>query len=173
MSKSICDNCRSCCYLPPCFEDPVHSSWCSNHHFPLVRTKSKKKALDNIPRKTECKDFLSRDVKVINGIPIKVEGMKLDTTWYELIGTDSKEFSDQERRQRWEWWKRLAIEAGETDLVDYWSDHGECRDCIHKDGDWCKLMELPVTINPYLTMKHGIIGFACMGAGYEAPGQKV
>lgn len=169
--QSLCDNCRFCCYLTPSDEDPFYSSWCSCDHFSLVRTKDKNKALDNIPHKSECKDFLSRNVPVKNGVPIH-DDIELETSWYDLLGKDSKEYSDEERKGRWETWKWLARQRGEHDMVDYWSDHGECRDCIHKDGEWCNLMQLPVTINPYLTMKHGMIGFACQGAGYESPEKK-
>lgn len=94
------------------------------------------------------------------------------TSWYDLFGVNRSAMTDKHRRTRWEKWKRIARVEGNEDVVDRWSDHGECGDCIHKDGDWCVLSGLPVTINPILTMDHGMIGMACMGAGYTPKGQQ-
>lgn len=55
-------------------------------------------------------------------------------------------------------------------MVNYWSkDNVEetCSGCIHRDNDWCKYAELPCNINPALTIKEGIIGMACCGAGKQ------
>jgi hypothetical protein len=35
------------------------------------------------------------------------------------------------------------------------------------DKDWCLRAELPCTVNPLLTVKHGMMGMACMGMGYD------
>ena len=50
-------------------------------------------------------------------------------------------------------------------VAEYWQDAEACDGCIHISGDWCRLQELPCTVNPILTMRHGMIGMACMGAG--------
>ena len=92
--------------------------------------------------------------------------VKLKTSWYELFGETDSDYSESERQKRWEIWKKLAENEGEIEVINWWTeDDGACRGCIHKNGDWCNLMGLPITINPYLTMKHGRLGMACMGAG--------
>lgn len=92
--------------------------------------------------------------------------------WEELLGKKQREMPDTLRRERWEKWKQVATEQGEEDTVEYWTSPEACENCIHRDDDWCQLMELPITVNPILTMDHGMIGMACMGAGKELPGQK-
>lgn len=93
--------------------------------------------------------------------------VKLRTSWYDLLGTDCHTYAPAERRARWEKWKKMAHDAGDSEMVEYWSDADGCQGCIHADGDWCSAMELPCSINPLLTMKHGMIGMACGGAGHE------
>lgn len=92
-------------------------------------------------------------------------------TWIDLLGESRESMPDKDRRARWEEWKELARKAGDSELVDYWSkDHIDesCAGCIHRDADWCKLAELPCSINPILTIHDGIIGMACMGMGKQS-----
>lgn len=74
----------------------------------------------------------------------------------------------EERRERWEEWKRLAVEHGKSELLDYWgTPDGVCRGCIHLDKDWCVSAQFPVSVNPIITLRHGIKGIACCGMGYK------
>lgn len=97
-------------------------------------------------------------------------------TWHDLLGEKRESMTDVERRARWEEWKKVTTAVGDKHIVDYWAkDNVEetCSGCVHRDKDWCKLAGLPCNINPILTMKAGIIGMACMGAGKElAPVQQ-
>lgn len=93
----------------------------------------------------------------------------LKSSWYEILGEKREDYSEAVRKKRWITWKKLAIENGDSDLVDNWTDTSSCRDCIHRDNDWCMLEGLPVTVNPILTMKFAEKGMACKGVGYEAP----
>lgn len=94
--------------------------------------------------------------------------VKLKTSWVELFGNKGDATPD-ERRKRWETWKKLA--AKNSEMVEFWSSTEGCHDergtCKHLDCEWCTLAGLPASINPILTMKHGMIGMACMGAGFE------
>lgn len=98
-------------------------------------------------------------------------------SWKDLLGKDENEFTPEARRARWEEWKALC-RAGTTkdqQVVDWWTSHEGCfddgdGDCRHRDGDWCCLMQLPASVNPRLTYNLGMIGMACMGAGYEPKG---
>ncbi len=93
--------------------------------------------------------------------------VRLKTSWHDLLGENGHTFTAPERRSRWERWKTLARQAGEHEMLEYWSSGEGCEGCRHLDGDWCTNMELPCSINPILTMRHGMIGMACAGAGYE------
>jgi hypothetical protein len=92
--------------------------------------------------------------------------IKLDCKWTDLFGPAIPE---NKHRKNWEKWKRIARNAGEQDLVDYWTDDTEaCRGCKHLDRDWCIRAALPCTVNPYLTLRRGLgVGVACMGMGYD------
>jgi hypothetical protein len=92
-----------------------------------------------------------------------VTSCRIETGWLELL--DVKD--DKVCRQRWEEWKRLALAAGEKEMVDLWNDNYACRECKYLDKDWCLREELPCTVNPYLTVKTGMMGMACMGMGYN------
>jgi hypothetical protein len=91
------------------------------------------------------------------------KAVSLKITWLELLDVESPTVC----RQRWEEWKRIALAAREKDLLNIWTDTDACRGCKHLDGDWCIRAELPCTVNPYLTVKHGMMGMACMGMGYD------
>lgn len=97
--------------------------------------------------------------------------VKLKTSWYELLGEKQSDMPDDVRRARWNEWCELAKKKN-PEMYRYWQNSDGCEDggkrCKHQDGDWCLLSQLPTSINPYLTMKHGMIGMACMGAGFEA-----
>lgn len=96
--------------------------------------------------------------------------VKRKTSWVELFGEKGSDMSEDVRRERWEEWKKIAIEAGEQEMVDYWvKDNIEetCSGCIHREEDWCRSYGLPCNVNPILTLRSGIIGMACMGLGKE------
>jgi hypothetical protein len=89
----------------------------------------------------------------------------LKSRWNEIFRQEDPE---DVRRQRWEEWKRIALAAGEKEMVDHWTDTEGCHGCLHKNGDWCENTGLPCTVNPYLTMRQGMgIGMACMGLGFD------
>lgn len=85
----------------------------------------------------------------------------LEIRWHELFGEGKGEISAGKRRARWEEWKSIAP----AEAVEYWTDGSACRDCVHKNADWCSIVELPCTVNPVLTFRHGMIGMACCGTG--------
>jgi hypothetical protein len=98
----------------------------------------------------------------------KKKPIKLKTTWEELF---SKEIPAEERRSRWEIWKQMALKAGDQEMVDYWMDAEGCAGCLNQEKDWCQLQGLPCSINSILTFRLGMIGMACMGAGYDDGGK--
>lgn len=99
--------------------------------------------------------------------------VSLKMTWWELFGEKQVDMPDGQRRKRWERWKELAEQQGGKGprLVEIWTDTSSCHQdggpCKHLCGDWCRYSDLPVTVNPVLTMRHNTIGMACMGIGYE------
>jgi hypothetical protein len=93
-----------------------------------------------------------------------VNTVTLKITWIELFDVEDP----SAYRKRWEDWKRLALDAGEKDQVEFWTDADACRGCKHLDGDWCLRTGLPCSVNPYLTIKKRMgPGMACMGMGYD------
>jgi phospholipid N-methyltransferase len=99
---------------------------------------------------------------------IKETKEELQLSWSDLFGENPDDFTPAERRKRWDDWKRKAIEAGDNDVVEYWSNKEACTGCRHLEPDgWCSSFGLPCTVNPILTIKEGIIGMACMGTGRE------
>ena len=88
----------------------------------------------------------------------------LEISFENLLGINCREITEKDRRIRWATWLRLARLDGKSGAI-YWCDKAECIGCNHLHGSWCKLQGLPCTVNPILTMKTGMIGMACMGAG--------
>lgn len=91
--------------------------------------------------------------------------VKLEDSWVQIFGNNSCDISNSQRRERWEEWKKIALENGANDFVEYWTDSAECEGCVHLDADWCNISQLPCTVNPVLTYRHNMIGMACMGFG--------
>jgi hypothetical protein len=91
------------------------------------------------------------------------KAVALQSSWTKILDVAGPE----ERRQRWEEWKRLALAAGEKGLVDLWTDTEACLGCKHRNRDWCLRTELPCAVNPFLTLKTGMTGMACMGMGRD------
>ena len=84
----------------------------------------------------------------------------LTITFKELFWDDVK---DDERRERWEEWKRIAREEGKHDALEYWTDAPDCKGCIWKDKDWCEYRNLPCTYEPGFSDISGMMGMACEG----------
>lgn len=89
--------------------------------------------------------------------------VSLEIRWPDLF---RREMSPAERHARWEEWKSISFQAGAGEQLSYWTEAGEtCGGCVHRAKDWCDLQGLPCNVNPILTLRHGMIGMACMGAG--------
>jgi hypothetical protein len=90
----------------------------------------------------------------------------LTMSWADLFGPRGT--PPKTRRARWAAWLRLALHGEARDAAFWWArSTEECDGCEHRRGGWCGLMGLPCTINPILTIRHGMIGMACMGGGYK------
>jgi len=93
--------------------------------------------------------------------------VELTSRWFQILGNNRKEIIDDIRRERWEQWKKLALEDGGNETVDFWTDTTACNGCTNLDGDWCNLQGLPCTVNPLLTFSRNMIGMACGGSGRD------
>jgi hypothetical protein len=82
----------------------------------------------------------------------------LESSWGDLLGKSETEMTAKERRDRWDEWCNLAGEH-----AGLWLDTSGCEDCTMLDGAWCLHVGLPCTVSPFLTLKHGMMGMACMG----------
>lgn len=95
--------------------------------------------------------------------------VSLRISWEDLFGKKASDITDQERRNRFSQW----IDLSDEDENPYWTDISGCineetREACHcLDGYWCVMMGLPCTVNPFLTMCHGMLGMACMGCPPE------
>lgn len=92
--------------------------------------------------------------------------VELTGSFEDILGRCDSEIPVAERRNRWAEWLRLARQT-DTGIAKCWSDQSECLGCVHLRGRWCSRMELPCTVNPYLSFRYGMIGMACAGAGKE------
>jgi|GEM_PF-6252029 hypothetical protein len=85
------------------------------------------------------------------------------STFEEIFGDYSNAYTEEERKERWEQWKK----ANSQSTVKYWIDTQACHGCIHLDLDnaWCKDFGLPCTVNPMFGFS--MLGMACGGCGLE------
>jgi hypothetical protein len=92
----------------------------------------------------------------------------LNAAFEDILGKTSATFPESVRRKRWAAWLRAARRAGSggREMAKLWLAH-ECHGCKHQNGAWCDLQGLPCTVNPVLSFRGGMIGMACMGAGFE------
>jgi hypothetical protein len=111
----------------------------------------------------EKEEEAPRPLNFENHTGLQEKKVTLEIGWLDLL--DVKD--DEVCRQRWEEWKHIAIDAGEKEMVGLWTDTEVCRGCKHLEKDWCQKHELPCTFNPFLTVKTGMTGIACMGMGYD------
>lgn len=97
----------------------------------------------------------------------------LETSWADLFGSKAENIDAATRRTRWATWLRLARKAGARDAATYWATgYEDCHSCEHRRGGWCDLQQLPCTVNPILTVRHSVLGMACMGLGYQASNRR-
>lgn len=90
--------------------------------------------------------------------------VQLKISFADLLGNNDSEITEADRRDRWQQW--LALAAKNKYRLDIaWTDTDGCNGCQHLDGNWCSLMRLPCTVNPYLSYNYGMVGMACAGAG--------
>jgi len=77
-------------------------------------------------------------------------------TWNELFKASTA--------KRKAMWKQFKNEH--PNMAEQWSDDEACREdiaCECLSGGWCKYVNLPCGVNPYLTPRTGMTGMACMG----------
>jgi hypothetical protein len=87
-----------------------------------------------------------------------IEGLiKIDKfTWDELLKA-----STSKRKAMWS-----SLKNEHPDMVEWWEDDEACREdvtCGYLSDGWCKYVNLPCGVNPYLTPRTGMTGMACMG----------
>ncbi|HBL74279.1 MAG: hypothetical protein A2W90_18165 [Bacteroidetes bacterium GWF2_42_66] len=94
--------------------------------------------------------------------PLPFDQISKLSSFEQVLGKTSEEYSEQERKLRWQ--KVLSFDR---EVKRIWSDTSECIGCVHLSGSWCNMQGLPCCVNPILSFNHGMIGMACMGLGYE------
>lgn len=108
-------------------------------------------------------------------VPLPYDQILPISSFGQILGFKGSDYSESDRRRRWERWKELTLKDGDPgkDCVDYWCGDNvdeTCEGCVHRRGYWCGLYGLPCNVNPILTINGpGIIGMACMGIGREMP----
>lgn len=101
-----------------------------------------------------------------------MEPVTLQIRWPELFGEKPQDIRPEDRRNRWEEWKKLGMKADAQArrMVKYWSNDNideTCNNCAHKDKDWCTSFGLPCNVNPTLTFYDNLVSMACGGGGFE------
>jgi hypothetical protein len=89
---------------------------------------------------------------------VTTAAVALTSTWAELFPAGA---ADGTHRARWAVWLRLARRKDREQAV-MWARGHECHNCAHRRGGWCVQIGLPCTVNPILTVRHGMIGMACI-----------
>ena len=90
--------------------------------------------------------------------------VSIESSWTEILLLGSKA-SQRVRRTRWATWLKLARRIK---IARHWTSLGErCDACSNRRGSWCNSASLPCSVNPVLTVRHGITGMACMGMGFS------
>lgn len=79
----------------------------------------------------------------------------------QILGAKKESYSTAERRRRW----NKAMSLVSRDIQKYWSDVSACTGCVYLEKAWCRLHDLPCTVNPTMTFRHGMAGMACCGVG--------
>jgi len=91
-----------------------------------------------------------------------------DISFVDLFGEKADSMPESERQERWEAWKATVG----FDSRSWWRPDESCYACRHLYGDWCTAVGLPASVNPILSYRAGMPGFACMGAGHEPKEKK-
>jgi hypothetical protein len=96
------------------------------------------------------------------------EKIDLHSSFEMIFGKNAQEYTEDERKHRWEQWKAISLkEENGKEVVGAWMDIGACQGCDHlRHKAWCNLYGLPCTVNPVLSFHSGMIGMACMGTGH-------
>lgn len=95
--------------------------------------------------------------------PLPFDELCVVSTFEQILGKKRSDYSDEERKLRWE--KVMSLDlSGEA--REEWEYSGDCTGCKQLDNGWCKHMGLPCGINPVLTFRLGMPGLACQGMGY-------
>lgn len=95
----------------------------------------------------------------------RLKAVTLSIRWPELFSKDMPELI---RRNRWATWLRKCRKSKRREIAHEWVRGNDCANCAHRRGcGWCSLQALPCSVNPILTMRHGMPGMACMGSGRE------
>lgn len=96
--------------------------------------------------------------------PLPYEQISKLSSFEQIFGKSIDEYTEDERKERW---ARATSFKGGKDVKKYYEDPTECIGCQHFQNGWCALVSLPCGINPVLTFRMGMVGMACMGAGYK------
>lgn len=95
--------------------------------------------------------------------PLPVNKLCLYSSFEQILGKNDTEYTTEERKRRWNKVMKLN-----NDMEEHWNNTEACYGCKHLMTDaWCNMCELPCTVNPITSFKHGVTGMACMGFCYE------
>jgi hypothetical protein len=97
--------------------------------------------------------------------PLPIELINKHSSFEQILGKVSDDYTAEERRQRWE--KSMALKGGKK-VREFYGNFFECVDCRHFNNGWCDNIGLPCGVNPIMTFKYGHVGMACQGMGYES-----
>ena len=101
--------------------------------------------------------------------PLEYNQITFYSSFHQILGKSPKDYTPEERKNRWKRNMELLKEIGCDDSVEYWNDISCCESCqfLDKKDAFCKSFGLPVTYNPITTHDTGMIGMACMGIGRQ------
>lgn len=105
--------------------------------------------------------------------PLAFEEITFYSSFEQILGKTPKDYTPEERYERWSKNMELLRENGSQAAYDFWGtilgSNETCYGCANRDENrnWCLWSELPPNYNPVIKN----MGMACMGLGYE--GQQI
>lgn len=102
-------------------------------------------------------------IKMREKYPVPTGELNRHSSFEQILGRNESDYTHNEKQERWNKVMSLSHKSVKAD----WLNTETCYNCSHLNGSWCKLVDLPCTVNPILSFQFGIPGMACRGAGLK------
>jgi hypothetical protein len=98
--------------------------------------------------------------KIRKKYPVTFDELTRYSSFEQILGRHIDDFPSEEKKRRWN-----KIMSLDNRMKNLWMDCTGCEGCIYLSEYWCKIQDLPCSVNPVLSFQYGQIGMACCGIG--------